>query len=396
MWVEKHSGGWRIRDRVAGRVTTLASGYPTKTSAKAAMTILRADKLRGDDLVPRGGRILLREWVAVWQPAWEASLKPSARHSETGRLRNHILPLLGGHALQDIDALVVQRWVNDLAAGRGPWPTRGSRKPLNAKTIRNCHGILHTILEAACAPTYRLLRTNPCHSSTKYLPRWERREMRFLTDPEIARLIAALPVHWRPLVLLLVGTGLRWGEAVGLRVGDVDLLAKRPNVHVVRTLLEQSSGGEIIFTSPKTAASRRTVTITRAVVVALVALVAGRGRGELLFTAPGQPGRWPGGRPARTRNFRRVWLKAIARAGLPGLRIHDLRHTHAAMLISAGTSLVAVSRRLGHSSIAVTVDLYGHLREEVDEALLAAVEEALAGVDMEAVTAEVAEELAGI
>jgi integrase len=384
MWVERHSGAWRIRDRVAGRVVTITSGYDTKTAAKTAMVTLKAEQLRGDALVPRGGRILLREWVAVWQPSWEASLKPSAHHSEVGRLRNHVLPLLGACALEDIDALVVQRWVNGLAAGRGPWVSRGARKPLSAKTIRNCHGILHTILEAACAPTYRLIRANPCRSTT--LPRWQRKEMRFLTDPEIARLIAALPVHWRPLILLLVGTGLRWGEAVGLRVGDVDLLARRPSVRVERTLLEQSSTAEIVFTDPKTKQSRRTVTITRAVVEALVALVAGRGRELLLFTAPM-------GGPARTRNFRRTWLKAVERAGLPGLRIHDLRHTHAAMLISAGTSLTAIQRRLGHSSIAVTSDLYGHLREEVDEALLAAIEEALAGVDMEAVVNEVADEM---
>src|SRR5207244_74023 len=121
----------------------------------------------------------------------------------------------------------------------------------------------------------------------------------------------------------------------------------------------------------------------------LAGLVVDRDREALLFTAVM-------GGPVRTRNFRRVWLKACERAGLVGLRIHDLRHTHAAMLISAGRSLTAIQRRLGHSSIAITSDLYGHLREEVDEGIIAAIEEALAGVDMDAVVDELRDELAGV
>ena len=385
MWVDKHGKTWRIRDRIGGNVVTLASGYLNKTMAKNAMVEKKSERLRGDGLVPRGGRMLLREVVELWRPSWEASLKPSSRSSEPRRLDNHILPLLGHLAVEDIGPLVVQKWVNDLSAGRGPAVGKRPRKPLGAKTVRNCHGILYTIMEAA-AGRYRLIRANPCRGSSDYLPRWERREMRFLSDPEIARLIAATPPHWRPLVLLLVATGLRWGEAVGLRLGDVDLLAKKPFVRVVRALHEMPSTGELVFTSPKTKHSRRTVSISAAVVDALVARVAGRDREELLFTSPT-------GLTVRTRNFRRTWLKIITRAGLEGLRIHDLRHTHAAMLISAGKPLTAVQRRLGHSSIAVTSDLYGHLRDEVDEGILAAIEEALAGVDMDAVAEEVAAEL---
>jgi integrase len=133
-----------------------------------------------------------------------------------------------------------------------------------------------------------------------------------------------------------------------------------------------------VFTDPKTG-SPGVRSFTTKVAAALAGLVAGRDRDEQLFLTPT-------GKTVRTRNFRRTWQKALKRAGLEGLRIHDLRHTHAAMLISAGRSLTAIQRRLGHSSIAVTSDLYGHLREEVDEGILAAVEEALAGVDLDALS----------
>jgi integrase len=385
MWIEKNGKTWRIRDLVAGQKVTVKAGYPNKTSAKAGLVEKLGEKMRGDQLVAGGGKMLLREWIAIWQPAWEASLKPSSACSEPARVRNHILPLLGEYPMEDIDTVVVQAWVAKLLQGKGPTGHAGRRRPLSPKTIRNAHGILHTILEAAVAA--RRIRSNPCAGKKKYLPRWQKREMRFLTDPEIARLIAAMPEHWRPLVLLLVATGLRWGEATGLRVGDVDLLAKVPVLRVTRALHELSGSGELVFTDPKTKQSRRTVSFTTKVAAALAGLVAGRGREEQLFLTPT-------GLTVRTRNFRRTWQKALKRAGLEGLRIHDLRHTHAAMLISAGRSLTAIQRRLGHSSIAVTSDLYGHLREEVDEGILAAIEEALAGVDLDALAGEVEDELA--
>src|SRR5690606_39678910 len=97
--------------------------------------------------------------------------------------------------------------------------------------------------------------------------------------------------------------------------------------------------------------------------LSLAPLVAGKGRDDLVFTAVK-------GGPVRYRVFRSTWVKACAAAGLEGLRIHDLRHTHAAWLISAGVPLTAIQRRLGHASLAVTSDLYGHLMPAVDEGSL--------------------------
>jgi len=385
MWVEKHGPTWRIRDTVGGKKVTLQSGYATKTAAKAGLVQAESDKLRGEQLVPRGGRLLLADWVAAWLPSYEASLKPSAAHSEPSRVRNHVLPLLGQHALDDIDTLTVQRWVARLLSGDGPTSNGRIRKPLAVKTVHNCHGVLYGIMQAAVEQ--RLIRSNPC-VSTK-LPKRIHKEMRFLTEPETGRLLAALPPHWRPLVLLLIATGLRWGEAVGLQVGQVDVLAKVPSLRVIRALHELSGSARIVFTEPKTARSRRTVTFTKRVADALLGLVAGKDRAELVFRAPR-------GGPARTRNFRRTWLKATAAAGLAGLRVHDLRHSHAAALISAGVPLTAIQHRLGHSSIAVTSDLYGHLLPQVDDNILAAVEAALASIDPQVLAAELDDELASL
>jgi integrase len=383
MWVEKHGPTWRIRDVIGGKKVTLQSGYATKTAAKDGMRLAQSDKLRGEQLVPRGGRLLLADWVDAWLPSYEVSLKPSAAHSEPSRIRNHILPLLGQYELDEVDTLTVQRWVANLLAGRGPGRDGRPRKPLAVKTVHNCHGILFGIMQAAVRQ--RLIRSNPCADTQ--LPKRVHKEMRFLTEPETGRLLAALPPHWRPLVLLLIATGLRWGEAVGLQVGQVEVLAKVPSLRVIRALHELSGSARIVFTEPKTARSRRTVTFTKQVADVLLALVAGKDREDLVFRAPR-------GGPARTRNFRRVWLKSTAAAGLAGLRIHDLRHSHAAALISAGVPLTAIQHRLGHSSIAVTSDLYGHLLPQVDDNILTAVAAALASIDPGVLSAELDDELA--
>lgn len=386
MWVEKNGKTYRIRDLVNGAKVTLAAGYATKTAAKTAMVGLRADDLRGEALVPRGSETTLNAWLDMWLPAYEVSLKPSAVHSELSRIENHLRPLLGHLALGDVDHLAVQQWIADLLRGRGPVAAGSARKRrvLSPKTVRNCHGLLYKVMQAAVRA--RLIRGNPCVETA--LPARLHQEMRFLTEPEAERLLAAMPTHWRPLVLLLVSTGLRWGEAIGLRVGRVDLLAKPPRVVVVEQMQEHPSTGEIIFVAPKSERSRRTVTVTPKVAGALAGGVLGDRR-SMVFTAPQ-------GGYVRTRNFRRTWQAACARAGLEGLRIHDLRHTHAAWLISAGVALTAIQHRLGHSSIAVTSDLYGHLLPAVDEGILAAVEAALAGVDLDVLHAEVEDELAPV
>jgi integrase len=384
MWVERNGKTYRIRDLVNGVKVTLKAGFPNKTTAKHAMVELRADELRGQALVPRGAEMLLSAWLDEWLPGYEMSLKSASQHSELARIRNHIRPMLGHLSLGEIDHLVVQRWVADLRKGRGPACGARRRKELAPKTVRNCHGLLYKIMHAAV--TAKLIPGNPCIGTA--LPEREHHEMRFLTEPEFARLLGALPAHWRPLVLLLVSTGLRWGEAIGLRVARVDLLAKPPRLTVVEQLQETPGSGEMFWTSPKTKRSRRTVTFTAKVAEALAGLVIGE-RMSTVFSAPR-------GGLVRTRNFRRTWVKACAAAGLEGLRIHDLRHTHAAWLISAGVPLTAIQHRLGHSSIVVTSDLYGHLLPSVDEGIMAAVEAALAGVDLDEMAAEVAEELAEV
>src|SRR5262245_47423883 len=102
MWVEKHRGSFRVRDLVGGRKVTIRSGYATKTAANAAKATLLAEKLRGDALVPGGGRLTLDAFIDAWWPSYERSLKPTTVASEGRRIHNHIRPLLGDMHLEDL------------------------------------------------------------------------------------------------------------------------------------------------------------------------------------------------------------------------------------------------------------------------------------------------------
>ena len=382
MWPEKNGKTFRIRDEVDGRKVTVESGFATKTAAKQRIVILKAEQLSGTAISRSAADITLADWWDKWWPDHKTDLAPSTVHKQEERWRLHIRPLLGTFTLRELDddgAEYIPAWVAML---QDPDEELEGRNPLSAKTIACCHGLLSSMLKAASTGRARRMRWNPCRETK--LPEIIEREQRYLTEPEIARLIAAMPKRYRVLVLLLVTTGLRIGEALALRVKHVDLLARR--LRVERTLGEV--GGELVEGTPKSKRSRRTVTYPERVALALAPLCAGRGREERVFTALG-------GGDLRQSKIWKWWGKTCADAGLEGLRVHDLRHTHAAQLIADNVSPVGISRRLGHASITVTMDTYGHLMEWTEEAILAATERSIELIDFRGILGDSAPEPPG-
>lgn len=376
MWIEKNGPTYRIRDLVRGKKATVKSGFPTKTAAKTVMKVLEGEKITGTYIDPRAGQILVADWATSWWRTHQVKLKPGSIKSEGARLRNHIVPLLGDYQLGEVSRLVVRDWVACLLSGAAelgaddPEPGEElARRPLAEKTIRNAHGLLYSLMQEAV--DNRLIRGNPCYRTG--LPRVRFREQRYLDEAEIGRLVEAMPAHWRPQVVLMLSTGLRWSEAAGLRVKNVDVLAG--TVRVEETRHELSGGSPLVIGPPKTDHSRRTVTFPAEVAELLVPLVSMRHRDAHVFTAAG-------GSELRQRKFwKGVWLRATTAAGLEGLRIHDMRHTHASHLIADNVPLTGIQRRLGHSSITVTSDMYGHLLPVVDENIIAATTRSLSKIN---------------
>ena len=192
------------------------------------------------------------------------------------------------------------------------------------------------------------IRANPARGLN--LPRIRRRDYVFLTH-EQARHLADASGRWRLLILLLAYTGLRWGEATALRVCDVDLARRR--IDVRRAYADV--GGHLVLGSPKSHQSR-TVPIPRFLASELSELAEHKKAEDLLFTTPS-------GTPLRMPNWRRdAFHPARSRAGISNqLRVHDLRHTAASLMIQAGYPPKMLQEIMGHASITTTLDLYSHL-----------------------------------
>jgi len=276
-------------------------------------------------------------------------------------------PLLGHVQADRLTRDDIARAVNELG------------KTYSHKSLENQRGLLSAVVGRAV--DQGLLVKN--HAKGIRLPRGkesERVEMVILTPDEFADILDRVPEHYRPLVRFLAGTGSRWGEAVALQVGDLDLAHRvggqaQPLVRF-RRALKWSPDGDRAVGPTKTKKSNRTIVLPPELLPDLAELIAGRGRTDLVFTAP------RGGTVLHRTFWSRVWLPAVGdvkckahrgedapvvgcvdcRIGIePRPRIHDLRHSHASWLLAQGIPIHVVQARLGHESIQTTVDTYSHL-----------------------------------
>lgn len=254
----------------------------------------------------------------------------------------HALAHLPLTALTEHD---VANWVKHLETTGGRSGTGQS-----PKTIANKHGFLSGALATAVP---KLIPANP--AAGRRLPRGsgDDHERVYLSRDDFAVLLKAVTEPWRPLVEFLVASGCRWGEAVALKPSDVDL--EKNEVRIRRAWKYTSTKGYHLG-PPKTKRSKRDVKVSRNVLAKLDLT------GEWVFANTGR-GRRAAGGPVRYPNFHaNVWTPAVQRSGLVEKPSpHDLRHTCASWMIAKGVPLAVVSRHLGHESIQITVDVYGHL-----------------------------------
>ncbi|BBZ09835.1 tyrosine-type recombinase/integrase [Mycobacterium branderi] len=331
---------WQVRYRVDGQETSTSLDDPNDAEEfrrlVEAVGGARARQVHGIDRPIRGGPT-----VTKWLEHHIEHLSGVERRTPEdyrSYLRNHIAPTLGHIPLTSLTRDDVARWVEKMRDDGA-----------SGKSVANRHGFLSSALNAAVEAGH--IAANPAVGVR--LPRTERDEMRFLSRDEFAALLAEVTEPWRPMVRFLVASGARLSEVTALRPYDVNRTE-----HTVRiSRAWKRGGGGYHLGAPKTKRSVRTIDVPASVLDDLDY------SGEWLFTNPGR-GRRAAGGPVRAPNFRaNVWWPAVERAQLapPRPRIHDLRHTCASWMITAGVPLPVIQRHLGHESIKTTIDLYGHL-----------------------------------
>lgn len=255
-------------------------------------------------------------------------------------------------------------------------PEKTLRAKASAKSVANRHGLLYCIFQAAIEAEPPLRETNPCKKTG--LPRQDEgtdEEMVFLEHDEYARIsieLRALDPNAADLADFLVGTGMRWGEATALQVRDINWTTGKVSV---QRAWKRQDDNTFKIGPPKTKRARRQVKLNGEQLSMLRRHVAGRSPEDYVFRG-GQGKAW------RHSNFyHRKWERALKEAIDKGLgkrpRIHDLRHTHVAWLIGQNINPAAIQARLGHESITTTIDRYGHLLNNLDDEISAAVTNAM-------------------
>jgi integrase len=318
----------------------------TRAEADRWLSAVKTSLNRGDYIDPALARVALSEWAEEWI-ATTAHLRAKTQVGYRSALRAHVLPAFGRMPIGAISQVDVRRFVADMvASGAAPGTVREARKVLR--------------LVLGTAQGSGAIRANPCDGVR--VPASPKAEMVYLSAEEVEDLAVAIGPRYATLIRLAAYTGLRAGEIGALRVGRLDLL--RGRILVAESVTEVEGHG-LVFGEPKTY-ERRSVTVPAFLRDELTAYVADRANDSqaFVFTAPS-------GGVLHHRNFyRREFKPAAAAAGLPSaLRFHDLRHTCASLCIALGAHPKAIQERLGHSSITVTLDRYGHLFPKLDEAL---------------------------
>jgi integrase len=306
------------------------------------------------------GRFLARWLDEVARP----TIRPATHRLYEYLIRVHIAPAIGGIKLskltaQDIHALL-----------------QAKQDTLAPSSRKKIHAVLHRALGQA--ERWQLVARNV--ADLVDAPRVERQEMAYLT-PEQARtfLRAVQGDRLEALYTVALALGLRQGEALGLQWTDIDFDAGK--LHVRRTL--QRVDGELRFLPPKTKKSVRRLALPAVAITALRAHRVRQLEEKLLAGA-----RWQErdlvfgssiGTPLGGGDVRAWFHQALDRAGLPRMRFHDLRHSCVALLLAQGVDLKTIQEILGHHSISMTGDIYGHLVEAVKQDAAARMDDVLSG-----------------
>ncbi len=239
------------------------------------------------------------------------------------------------------------------------WIKAMTKKGCSPKTVANVHGFVHASMNSAVRR--RLRPDNPCNG--RLLPKDDATEDKamFLTMDQVNAIIDKADEWHRPMWRLLIGSGLRLGEATALTRTDFQLDAATPSVRIMKAYQEMEDGWAV--GAPKTKKARRTVALAPSTVEAIRARVESAPNGKPVFTVSPSTEVFP-----QHRQWLDVWYGAVTAAdlGLNGRpRIHDLRHSQASLCIQGGMNLFELAARLGHASILTTTNTYGHLAPDV-------------------------------
>ena len=353
VWITDPASGKRTKK--PARETTWRARYRDPSGGTRSKTFAR--KADAEQFLARNGtaihegdwtdpalrRTRFEEWSALW---WKTTTKlsPSTRRGYERVLRLYIAPAFDGRAVGSITWIEVELFVGEqLKDGRSP------------KTVRHTTSVLSLIFKTAMRA--KVIKENPASGHAVTV---RRTKHMILNMEQVHRLVDNTDARFKAGVWLLVLAGLRTSELCGLRVCDVDL--QRHTITIAEVQMWVT--GELVVKGPKSDSGNRVIPLPEWLVNELVVVMETRAVQLQRPIAPEDRIFVSKNGVAMTDN--RVWKiidRAQTKAKLPRFRPYDLRHSHASLLIELGAHPKAISERMGHSEIGVTMNVYGHLFE---------------------------------
>ena len=340
-----------------GRRRQSKRSFRTKKEAQTALTGLLAAHHTGTFVAP--SRMPLREFFGPWLDGLaNQGRKPTTLVGYRAAIRTHVLPRLGNVALQELRATDLDAMYAELLRTGGRFG-----KGLSLASVHHVHAVLNKMLNDA--ERKGLVMRNVArlaNAPSMAAARARGPEMKVWSPAELATFLAAIEGNRNEaLFRLLALTGMRRSEVAGLRWSDVHLDRHQLTVNQAVTVVD----GEEHIDTPKSRRSRRVIDLD-ADTVSLMQ----RHRTQQLelylrlgvtATASDRVFTNEIGDPIRPNSIGQAFARLVKETGVPRIRLHDLRHTHASHLLLAGVNVKVVSERLGHASVSFTLDTYAHV-----------------------------------
>ncbi len=352
---QSSSGKWVAQATLQGKRKAISCA--TKREAETKLREMLSDADKG--IILASGKAKVGEWLTEWIET-KPKLRPETRKSYALVVRVHLAPALGHLKLSDLQRTHLRSLYGELAA-----------KGLKASTIHRIHAILSSALQDALDDN--LIPRNVARGMQ--LQSIEREEMQTLDAAQVRALLAiAKGSHYAALMTLAAYSGMRIGELLALTWDAVDF--ECGSVRVAHNLTRSKQMGE-----PKTRKGKRTISLPLACMDALRAHRVEQIEERLKWGDQWQDnnlvfctlrigncksGQTLPGSPLTARVVTRAFESLLEQAGLPRVRFHDLRHTAATLMLLSGVPVKVASARLGHSTSALTMDVYSHVLPEMD------------------------------
>jgi len=363
---QRPNGSWRAQISLNGKRVSFDAKI--KVECQTWLRKILEQRDRGYDI--EGGKISLSKYLQRWLNTSKVALRPKTAQQYEQVIRKHINPHIGDIKLMDLRLDRIEQFYAGLLEAE-----------VGIRTVRLTHSVLHRALGKAVR--YGLVMYNPSQGAT--LPQYKHAEMQVLDESQVSRfLVAVHGTRFEALYKLAVTTGMRQGELFGLKW--TDLQWGSGILHVQRQV-QQVSGQGWSLAEPKTRAGRRSIQLGESTLHSLRQHLERQKLDKAIAGARWQDNNliFPSriGTPMDSANLYKDYYRHLQEAGLPKIRFHDLRHTAASLMLNHGVPAIVVSKILGHAKPSTTLDIYGHLINEMQSQAVKVMDELVTPIQVE-------------